>query len=342
MGLKLKQLVKGEVIELKDLKGKTIAIDAFLWLHQFLSSIRQPDGTPLQDSKGRVTSYLSGLFYRTSKLIEAGISPVYVFDGEKPKFKYVTKGRREKREQAMEKWKEAVSKGDMIAARKYAQASLTLTDEMIENSKKLLKYMGVPVVQAPSEGEAQCAYMCAKKKVYAVASQDYDVIAFGSPILIKNLSITGRRKIPGKNVYIEIKPAIIRLEDVLDELEITRDQLIIMSMIMGTDFNPGIRLYGPKKSLKLVKEQKTLEGVLEKIDWNKQFEENPVEAKEIFDFFNHPPVKDVEIKSEPLDEKKLIDMMVNDFEFSEDRMLKVIENLKKKKASSGSLSKWLK
>jgi len=340
MGLKLKQLVKGEVVEFSDLKGKVIAVDAFLWLHQFLSGIRQPDGTPLQDSNGRITSHLSGIFYRTSKLIEAGIKPVYVFDGKKPKFKYVTAERRAKREESMEKWKEAVAKGDMISARKYAQASLSLTTDMIEQAKKLLYYMGVPVVEAPSEGEAQCSYMAAKGQVYAAASQDYDCLAFGAPILIKNLSITGRRRIPRKNSYIEIKPELIKLDNVLTELGINRDQLIIMGMLIGTDFNPGIRLIGPKKSLKLVKEEKTLENVLKKIDWDSQFKDEIITAKEIFDFFKNPPVIDVEIETRPLDEKGLIKMMVHEFEFSEERVLKVLMNLKKMKASSGSLNRW--
>ncbi|MCD6476761.1 MAG: flap endonuclease-1 [Candidatus Aenigmarchaeota archaeon] len=342
MGVKFGSLIRGEKIDLSDLKGKIIGIDAFLFLHQFLSSIRQPDGTPLQDSKGRITSHLSGIFYRTAKLIEAGIKPVYVFDGPKPEFKYVTAQRRAKREESMEKWKKAIARGDIKAARKYAQASLTLSDEMIEQAKKLLEYMGVPVVQAPSEGEAQIAAMVKKGQLWAAASQDADTLLFGSPRLIRNLSISGRKKLPGKDVYIEIKPELIKLDDVLKALGISRDQLIIMAMIMGTDFNPGIRLYGPKKSLKLVKEYKTLDKVLENIDWNSQFKDEVIDAREIFDFFKKGAAKDVKIKETPLDEKKIIKMMVHEFEFSEDRVLKVIENMKKYKASSSSLSKWLK
>ncbi|MBN1159673.1 MAG: flap structure-specific endonuclease, partial [Candidatus Diapherotrites archaeon] len=160
MGVQISELVTPEKIDLKVLQGRKIAIDAFNSLYQFLAIIRQFDGTPLMDSAGNITSQYSGLFYRTIKLVEAGIKPVYVFDGEPPILKFRTiQERRQTREKAEKKWKEAQKKGDMEAARKYAQASMKLTGEMIEGSKKLLEAMGIPWVQAPSEGEAQAAHM---------------------------------------------------------------------------------------------------------------------------------------------------------------------------------------
>ena len=160
MGVQISNILPKKEIELASLSGKTLAVDAFLWLHQFLSIIRQRDGTPLMDSKGRTTSHLSGLLYRSAKLLENNIRLVWVFDGEKPDLKTMTvEQRKERKEEAYKKWQEALSLGNLEEAKKAAQMTSSLTGEMIEDSKKLLGYMGIPVVQAPSEGEAQCAHM---------------------------------------------------------------------------------------------------------------------------------------------------------------------------------------
>jgi len=242
MGVQISDILPKKEIEIKDLSGKTIAVDAFLWLHQFLSIIRQSDGVPLKDSKGRITSHLSGLFYRSAKLLENNIKLVWVFDGEKPDLKTMTiEQRKELREKAYKKWQQALSLGNLEEAKKAAQMTSQLTGEMVEESKKLLSYMGISVVQAPSEGEAQCAYLCQKGLVYSVASQDSDSLLFNSPKLIRNLSITGRRKLPRQDVYIEIKPEIIELKNLLKELGLSREQLIIIGILVGSDYNSGIK-----------------------------------------------------------------------------------------------------
>ncbi|MBL7160201.1 MAG: flap endonuclease-1, partial [Candidatus Aenigmarchaeota archaeon] len=259
MGIQLSKLVKGSEIEIEYLRGRTIAVDAFLWMHQFLSIIRGYDGTPLKTSKGKISSHISGICYRSAKLIEAGVNLVWVFDGPKPEFKYVVSERRTVREEAEKRWKKALAAGKMDEARSAAQQTATVNKEMIEDSKKLLEYMGIPFVQAPSEGEAQCAHMCKSKVVYGSASQDFDSLMFGSSLLIRNLSITGKRKVPRKKYYVEVKPELIELERVLKELGINQDQLILVGMLIGSDFNPGIHGIGPKKALKIVKEEKTLD-----------------------------------------------------------------------------------
>ncbi|MEM5870583.1 MAG: flap endonuclease-1, partial [Candidatus Aenigmatarchaeota archaeon] len=257
MGVQLRDILEAKEVDLETLKGRIIAIDAFNWLYQFLSSIRQIDGTPLMDIKGRITSHLSGLFYRTANLLEAGIKPVYVFDGEKPKFKkYTIEKRKEIREEAKEKWEKALERGDIEEAKKMAQRSGELNEEMIEESKELIRAMGLPIVQAKSEGEAQCAIMCKNGDVNFSASQDFDSLLFGSPKMIRNLNITGKRKVGGKEV--KISPEIIDLEENLNRLGITREQLIIIGILVGTDYNPGgIKGIGPKKALELVKRYKT-------------------------------------------------------------------------------------
>ncbi|HMB45716.1 MAG TPA: flap structure-specific endonuclease, partial [Candidatus Methanoperedens sp.] len=171
MGVDLGDLFERKEIELSDLKGKVIAIDAFNTLYQFLSIIRQRDGTPLIDSHGEITSHLSGFLYRTTNLIEEGIKPVYVFDGIPPVFKNNTIEERQKiRAKAQEKWDEAKTRGDDKEAFKHAQASSRIKGNMIEDTKSLLEYMGIAVVQAPSEGEAQASSMVKDGKSYAAGS----------------------------------------------------------------------------------------------------------------------------------------------------------------------------
>ncbi|OYT32620.1 flap endonuclease-1 [Archaeoglobales archaeon ex4484_92] len=222
------------------MNGRKVAIDAFNAIYQFLSTIRQRDGTPLMDSKGRITSHLSGLFYRTINLMEAGIKPAYVFDGKPPEFKKKELEKRaEAREEALEKWEMALARGELEEAKKYAQRASKVNEILIEDAKKLLELMGIPWVQAPSEGEAQAAYMASKGDVWTSASQDYDSLLFGTPKLVRNLTITGRRKLPGKDIYIEVRPELILLEDVLKELKLTREKLIELAILVGTDYNPG-------------------------------------------------------------------------------------------------------
>jgi flap endonuclease-1 len=325
MGVELGKIVPKKEIELVELSGKKIAIDAFNMLYQFLSIIRdRMTGEPLKDSKGRITSHLSGLLYRTSNLVDAGIKPIFVFDGKPPKFKRRTVEQRQAaREEAKKKWEEAVKRGE--EAIKYAQAASKLTDEMIEDSKALLDAMGMPWTQAPSEGEAMCAHLCKKNIVFAAGSQDADALLFGSPRLIRNLSITGKRKLPRKEAFIEIKPELIELQEVLKVLELSREQLIIVGLLIGTDYNTGIEKVGPKTAFKIVKEHKTLKKVLANVDWK---DEN--DPEEIYKFFLNPPISEkYNFDWKQPNEEKLIKLMVEEHDFSRERVEKVIENLQK-------------
>jgi len=192
MGVNLKDLITPEPISFSDLKGKTIAVDALNSLYQFLASIRQPDGTPLMDSKKNVTSHLSGILYRTIRLLELGIKPVYVFDGKPPalKGKEITQ-RSEAKEEAHYEWIKAKEEGRMEDARKYAMRTARITSEMLRESKDLLNYMGIPSIQAPGEGEAQCVKLCINGDAWAVGSQDYDSLLLGAPRLIRGMTLSG-------------------------------------------------------------------------------------------------------------------------------------------------------
>ncbi len=289
MGVKISEIVPKEEISIEFLANKTIAVDALNTLYQFLSIIRQYDGTPLKDSHGNITSHLSGIFYRSVNLLSVGVRLVYVFDGRAPEFKRATEEeRRAIRTEAYEKWQEALEKGDIEQAKKHAQAALKITDEMISESKELLSALGVPIVQAPSEGEAQAAYMAKKGDVYAVASSDMDSLLFGAPRLVRNLNITGKRKIPGTGAYRDIEPEVIHLDKVLKELNLTHDQLITLGILVGTDYNPGgVKGIGPKKALKIVQEHPDFEDAMKTVKW-----EFPISHGEIRAFFLKPPVTD--------------------------------------------------
>jgi len=343
MGVQISGIIPKTQVELQDLSGKKIAIDAYNILFQFLSIIRQRDtGEPLRDSKGRVTSHLSGLFYRTIKLINTGIKPIYVYDGEPPEFKRKTIKERERiREEARKKWKEAVKAGRKEDIMVYAQGASRLTDDMMEESKKVLDAIGIPWVQAPSEGEAQCSLICKQGNADYSGSQDYDALLFLSPYLVRNLSITGRRKLPRQEAYIEIKPEIIELNKVLSELGINKEQLVILGILIGTDYNPqGIKGVGPKTALKLVKENKTLDQVLKQVEWT--FDVDP---HKIYNFFLNPPVSekyDIEWK-EP-DKDRAIELMVEEHDFSRDRVENALNRLMeaKREGTQLRLKDWLK
>ncbi len=340
MGVKLGDLVKGRVVDLEDLAGKKLALDAYNAMYQFLAKVRQADGTPLMTSRGEITSVHSGIFYRTANLLSIGIIPVYVFDGEPPEFKRKTIEEREiRREEAREKWMEAAEKGDIEEMRKYAQAALELTPEMVEDAKKIIELMGVPWVQAPSEGEAQAAHMAARGDVWAAASQDYDSLLFGSPRLVRNVTITGKRKLPGKDVYVEVKPEVISLQDMLSSLGIGREQLVLIGILVGTDYNPGgIKGIGPKRALELVKRHPSIESLERAVRW-----EFDVSMREIYEFFLNPPVTDeYDVDLKKPDAEGLIRFMVDEHEFSEKRVRKVINEITEayKRLAGGGLEAW--
>ncbi|MFC1454959.1 flap endonuclease-1 [Candidatus Undinarchaeota archaeon] len=321
MGVQLSNIVQPEKITFEELAGRLIGIDAFNTLYQFLSIIRQRDGTPLMDSKRRVTSHLTGLFYRTANFVDFGIKPVYIFDGKSPIQKADTqKERRATRTKAEEKWKEAKESGDLAAARKYAQASSKLTGNMIEECKSLLDAMGIPWIQAPGEGEAQASWMCSKGDVWAVGSQDYDSLVYGTPRLLKNMAVSGKRKLPGREQYVEVTPEIIELDSMLKDNEIDKNQLVLISLLIGNDYEPGIKGIGPKKALGLVKKYPSLDKLRDSEEVGKDLVEIG-HLDEIQDLFVNPSVKkDYELVWEEPNADEIKKILCDEYEFSEERI----------------------
>jgi flap endonuclease-1 len=267
MGLDLKPLVKSSPIMIPELSGKVIAVDAYNTIYQFLATIRGTTGELLTNNNGEVTSHLSGLFYRNVNLLVENVKLIYIFDGKPSplKSKEIDR-RRQVKQDAFNKYQEAITAGRFEDARKYGQATSVLTDKMVEESKMILTLLGIPYIQASSEGEATAAQLTQSNIAFACASQDYDSLLFGAKRLIRNLAISGKRKVPNRNVYVDIEPEIIEQQQFLNETGLNLEQLVDVGILIGTDFNPGgIPGIGPKTALKLVREYNKLEKI-EKIE----------------------------------------------------------------------------
>ena len=341
MGLDLKPLTIREKTTLEAFASKVVAIDAYNAIYQFLAIIRGPEGLPLSDSAGRVTSHISGLFYRNVNFLSIGIKPVYVFDGRPPSLKYAEIERRKQiKKDATIKFERALTEGKYEEAKKYAQQTSSLRDEMVEDSKHLLGLFGIPFIDAPSEGEATAANLTVTGQAYASASQDFDSLLFGAKKLIRNFSYSGKRKLPNRNTTIEVEPEIIDLQKNLTDLGITREQLVDVGILIGTDFNPdGFERIGPKTALKVIKEYGNLENVpqiQDKLD--------EIDYKQIRKIFLEPKVASVsEIKFGEINFAGITKYLTLERNFSLDRVETSLNRLKKAiEKKSHTLEQWFK
>jgi flap endonuclease-1 len=323
MGVLLTPIIIKEQISLEDLRGKLLAVDGNGELYQFLALIRLRDGSPLMDSKGRITSHLSGLFYRVTRLIaDYGIQPVFVMDGKPPALKFAEIERRRGIKQRYDaEHAEALQAGDMAKA--YSKATMTsrLTRQMAQEAIDLLRLMGIPVVQAPSEGEAQASYMAATGSVWAAASKDYDCLLFGAPRLLRFLTISGREFLPSKASFRPIVPEVIDSHSMFQHYGITRVQLIDLAILVGTDFNDGIKGIGPKKALKLVRDF----GSIENMPADIRDGAGPA-VSEIRTIFLHPEVTDsYSVSFLPPDRDGIMGFLCDEREFSRERVTAALE-----------------
>ena len=281
MGVDLAPLIVKKEIKLSDLKGKKLAIDTHLVLHQFLETMPK-----FTDSKGRLTTHLLGLYFRVTHLLAEGIKPAFVFDGYEG----------------------------------HPKETRLVSFRIMEESKELLSYLGCPVIQAPSEGEAQCAFMAKQGKVWAAASQDYDSLMFGAPKLVRNLTISRYRKLP-KGGKAKVRPELLVLKDTLKKHHINQKQLIALCMLIGTDFNPKVPKVGPKGAVKLVKGKKP-EQIFKSLplgyDW-----------KEVFNYITKmSTTKDYNLKWKKYDYGKIINFLCKERDFKVDRVEAALERIK--------------
>lgn len=343
MGVQFGDLSEPRKISLDELKGRSVAFDGNNVIYQFLAIIRGQGGEQLMDAQGHVTSHLSGILYRNSNLMEAGVRIAYCFDGRPHEFKRQTlEARHEVRVQAKEKFEKAVEAGDHVAARRWGQQSVVATTNILGEAKRLLTLMGIPVIQAPMEGEAQAAHMAIKGSVWASSSQDFDCLLLGAPRLVRNLSISGRRKLPKKNVYIKVEPEMYEYQKFLADVGLTREQLVDVGILTGTDYNPdGVRGVGPKTAIKLIKKHGNLEAALPELK-NAEF---PHPIDEIRELFLRPVVTDdYKLDWGKPDTAGILSFLCGERNFNREKVLAAIAKMDKgfSSATKGAarLDKW--
>jgi flap endonuclease-1 len=344
MGTKITELMQSKELSIDDLKGKIVVVDAFNQLYMFLSSIRQPDGSLLKDSHNNVTSHLNGLFYRFTKLMQHDIKFVFVFDGKAPELKLKERERRNALKHDAElKFEKAAEEENLEDMKKYASRTSKLTPEMISDVKELIAALGCPIIQAPAEGEAQAALLVKNKDAYASLSQDADSLLFACPLVVKNLTLSGRKKLPNKLSYDTITPELISLTDTLNSLSIDQDQLIVLAMLTGTDYNiGGIKGIGPKTALKLVKEYGSgadnFEKLFDEYKWNEHFN---YDWKEVFNIIKHTETtNNYKLNFSDVDDEKVVEVLCKNHDFNEERTRKVLETLHKRPLAQKGLGEY--
>jgi flap endonuclease-1 len=327
LGVNLTPIILKRTLSLDDLRGKSLAVDANDYLYQFLALIRTSDGTLLKDKKGNVTSHLAGLLFRSTRLIQDyEIKLVFVFDGKPPKQKKqeIIK-RRERRVKALIEYSQALEKGDLATAWSKAVMTSHLTTPLVDDAKRLLVLLGIPFVQAPSEAEAQTAFMAKKGDVWAASGKDYDSLLFDAPRLLRYLTVYGREFYPSKGTSRRLRPELMELERILTYYSITRQQLIDVAILVGTDFNQGIKGIGPKTALKLIKKNENIENL--PINIKSCLTENFEEVRNIF--LRPQVTDDYSLDYHEMQEEALIHFLCGERDFSLDRVRTVIERMKK-------------
>ncbi|PIA40761.1 hypothetical protein AQUCO_02400079v1 [Aquilegia coerulea] len=316
--------------------GRKIAIDASMSIYQFLIVVGRSGTEMLTNEAGEVTSHLQGMFSRTIRLLEAGIKPAYVFDGKPPDLKKQELAKRySKRADATEDLAAAIETGDKEDIEKFSKRTVKVTKQHNDDCKKLLRLMGVPVIEAPSEAEAECAALCKSGKVYAVASEDMDSLTFGAPKFLRHLMDPSSRKIP----VMEFEVAKI-----LEELNLSMDQFIDLCILCGCDYCDSIRGIGGQTALKLIRQHGSIENILENI--NKERYQIPEDwpYQEARQLFKEPLVsvdnEESELKWATPDEEGLITFLVNENGFNNDRVTKAIEKIKAAKTKSSQGRQW--
>ncbi|CAH1102340.1 unnamed protein product [Psylliodes chrysocephalus] len=314
--------------ELKTYFGRKVAIDASMCLYQFLIAVRT-EGNQLTSADGETTSHLLGTFYRTIRLIENGIKPVYVFDGKPPQMKSGELNKRhEKRVEAQKALEKATEAGDVGEIDKFNKRLVKVTKLHSEEVKKLLKMMGVPYVDAPCEAEAQCAALVKAGKVYAAATEDMDALTFGSKVLLRHLTFSEARKMPIQEIH---------LDKVLEGLEVTQNEFIDLCILLGCDYTDSIRGIGPKRGLELIRKHKSIENILESIDTEKYPVPENWNFKGARELFQEPDIADAEniemTWGEP-DEDAMVKFLCEEKNFSEERVRNGCKKLLKAKGGS--------
>lgn len=314
--------------DIKHYFGRKIAVDASMCLYQFLIAVRS-DGAQLTTIDGETTSHLMGMFYRTIRLVENGIKPVYVFDGKPPDLKSGELSKRaEKREEAQKALDKATEAGDVEDMNKFNRRLVKVTKDHAREAKELLKLMGVPYVDAPCEAEAQCAALVKSGKVFATATEDMDALTFGTNVLLRHLTASEARKLPVQEY---------NYEKVLKGFELTRDEFIDLCILLGCDYCDSIKGIGPKKAIEYINKYKNLEDIIANIDKQKYKVPEDWNYKQARELFIRPDVttpEEIDLKWTEPDEEGLVKYLCGDRQFNEDRIRSGAKKLLKAKGTT--------
>lgn len=303
--------------EIKNQFGRKVAIDASMSIYSFLIAVRS-DGQQLMSETGETTSHLMGMFYRTLRMVDNGIKPLYVFDGAPPKLKSGELAKRfQRKSEAQQAHEEAKETGTAEDVEKFSRRTVRVTREHNAECQRLLKFMGIPYIIAPTEAEAQCAVLARAGKVYAAASEDMDTLTFDSPVLLRHLTFSEQRKEPILEIH---------LDKVLEGLEMDRAQFIDLCILLGCDYLDPIKGVGPSTALKLIREHKNLEGVVDTISKSSKYtipEDWPYADARLL--FLEPDVRsaddpECDFKWDAPDVDGLIKFLVEEKGFNEDRV----------------------
>jgi flap endonuclease-1 len=293
----------------------------------------------LTNEAGEITSHLMGMFYRTIRMVDNGIKPVYVFDGKPPTMKAgELEKRTEKREVAQAALEKAKEDGDMEEVDKQSRRLVKVTKEHVEEVKVLLGHMGIPWVQAPCEAEAQCAELAKAGKVYAVGTEDMDALTFGTPVLLRHLTFSEARKMPIKEFH---------LSSIMEGFEMNPEQFVDLCILLGCDYVDKIKGIGPKKAIELVRKHGDIETILGNLDTKKYpTPENWLftEARRLFKSPEVTPAAEIDLKWEKPNEEELVKFMCGEKGFQEDRIRKACQKLVKARggATQGRLDSFFK
>ncbi|KAF2753600.1 flap endonuclease 1 [Pseudovirgaria hyperparasitica] len=317
--------------DIKNQFGRKVAIDASMSIYSFLIAVRS-DGQQLMSDTGETTSHIMGMFYRTLRMVDAGIKPLYVFDGAPPKLKSGELAKRfQRKSEAQEAHEEAKETGTAEEVEKFSRRTVRVTREHNAECQRLLKLMGVPYIVAPTEAEAQCAVLAKGGKVFAAASEDMDTLTFDAPVLLRHLTFSEQRKEPIQEIH---------LEKVLEGLQMDRKQFIDMCILLGCDYVDPVKGIGPSTALKLIREHETLEGVVKFFESSKKYtlpEDWPYQDARLL--FLEPDVRsvdhpDCDFKWEAPDTEGLVKFLVEEKGFNEDRVRNAAARLSKNSKSA--------
>lgn len=256
MGCKLGPILNSHIEDFPRIAKKKVAVDGTNLIFKYLMKIRAGNHV-LSDSKGRPISHLLGLFYFTINMYERHVLPIVIFDGLPLKEKRETPPW--KIERLVNLWKRhlyAVKQGNVKMERHLFHDQQFSFEFILTETIELLKVLGVPTCRAPADAEAQCARLVQEGKAYATLSHDYDSLLFGSNYMIYDFDFK-------KNWF-----KYYSLPEALRRWGITRSQLVDIALLVGTDFNNGVKGIGPKKGLKGI----TTHGDLETFRHQKGFE----------------------------------------------------------------------